>query len=58
LAKASMIENMGSGIYLVDDKSYYLRMDKANVTPIIRDSKGCKELIIPMQNKFSYSIIF
>jgi hypothetical protein len=58
LAKASMIESPGNGVYLIDDKSYYLRMDNTNVTPLVRDNNGNKELIIPIQNKCSYSIIF
>jgi hypothetical protein len=58
LAKASMIEDLGNGVYLIDDKSYYLRMDNTNATPVVRDNNGNKELIIPIQNKFSYSIIF
>lgn len=58
LAKASMIEGIGNGVYLIDDKSYYLRMDNTNATPAVRDNNGYKELIIPMRNKFSYSIIF
>ncbi len=58
LAKASMIESLGKGVYLIDDKSYYLRMDNTNATPVVRDNNGAKELIIPIQNKLSYSIIF
>ncbi len=58
LAKASMIESLGNGVYLIDDKSYYLRIDNTNATPVVRDNNGAKELIIPIQNKLSYSIIF
>jgi 3-keto-disaccharide hydrolase len=58
LAKASMIESLGNGVYLIDDKAYYLRMENTNVIPLVRDKKGNKELIIPIQNKYSYSIIF
>jgi hypothetical protein len=58
LAKASMIESVGNGVYLIDDKSYYLRMDDTSVTPLVRDKNGKKELIIPIQSKCSYSIIF
>ncbi|MES2647290.1 MAG: family 16 glycoside hydrolase [Bacteroidota bacterium] len=58
LAKAALIENLGNGLYLVNDKSYYLRIanDAGNV--IIRDADGGKELIVPIQNKLVYAIIF
>ncbi|CAN5787294.1 hypothetical protein BH10BAC3_BH10BAC3_41850 [soil metagenome] len=57
LAKASAIESIGNGLYLVGDKSYYLRLDKAEGATI-RDSDGGKELIVPIQTKLAYSIIF
>jgi hypothetical protein len=59
LAQANKIETVSEGLYLVNDKSYYLRVDNAGITkPIIRDANGQKELIIPVQNKLSYSILF
>lgn len=46
-------------MYLVDDKSYYLRIDDAgNAKPIIRDVDGQKEMIVPIQDKLNYSILF
>jgi hypothetical protein len=59
LANATKIEDIGNGLYLLDDKSYYLRIDEAGgATPVIRDAGNKKELIIPMQNKIKYSILF
>ncbi|MDB5247243.1 MAG: hypothetical protein JWQ40_1637 [Segetibacter sp.] len=59
LAVAKTIETGGDGLYILDDKSYYLRVDDAGtVKPVIRDSNGQKELIVPVQNKISYSILF
>ncbi|MDQ3842552.1 MAG: DUF1080 domain-containing protein [Bacteroidota bacterium] len=58
LAAAKNIEMLSDGLYLLDDKSYYIRMDDSNAKPIIRDAAGRKELIIPIQNKVSYSILF
>jgi hypothetical protein len=59
LAQADKIETVSEGLYLVNDKSYYLRVDNAGtVKPMIRDANGQKELIIPVQNKTSYSILF
>lgn len=58
LAEAAVIEEL-NGSYLIDDKSYYLRVDDAQgAKPIIRDSNGRKELIVPIRSKLSYSILF
>ena len=60
LAEGSSIETSGDGMYLINDKAYMLRMDDAaTVKPIIRNAaNGRKELVAPIQNKLSYSIIF
>ena len=59
LAEGKTIESLQNGMYLVDDKSYYLRIEDAgNSKPVIRDANGRKELVIPFQNKLSYSILF
>ena len=59
LAAANKIEDIGNGLYLLDDKSYYLRIDEAaGATPVIRDADNKKELIIPVQSKIKYSILF
>lgn len=58
LAEATVIEEL-NGMYVIDDKSYYLRVDDAQgAKPIIRDSNGRKELIIPIRSTLSYSILF
>lgn len=59
LAEADKIETVSEGLYLVNDKSYYLRLDNTGGSkPVIRDSNGHKELIIPIQSKITYSILF
>lgn len=59
LLSANLIKDIGNGRYLVDDHSYYLEIENAkNVKAIIRDMGGKKELIVPVQKKISYSIIF
>ncbi len=59
LARANNIETISAGLYLLNDKSYYLRIEDAGAAkPVIRDANGGKELIIPIQNKVSYSILF
>lgn len=59
VAEANNIETVSEGLYLLNDKSYYIRIDDAGTAkPVIRDANGHKELIIPIQTKVSYSILF
>lgn len=59
LAESDTIESAGNNVYLVDGKSYYIRLDDAGgAKPVIRESNGRKELIVPVQNKLTYSILF
>jgi len=59
LAEAESIVQMSDGMYLIDNQSYYLRLDDAGGSkPIIRDQNGRKELIIPIVKSLSYSILF
>jgi hypothetical protein len=59
LAEAASIEEVSKGMYLVDNKSYYLRLDDAGgAKPIVRDANGRKELIIPITGTLRYSILF
>ena len=59
LAEGATIEDAGKGLYLIDDKSYYVRLDDANgAKPVVRDANGRKELVVPVRSKLSYSILF
>ena len=59
LAEAESIVQMSDGMYLIDNQSYYLRLDDAGSSkPVIRDQNGRKELIIPIVKSLSYSILF
>ena len=59
LAEGATIVEIEKGMYLIDNNSYYLRMDDAGrAKPIVRDANGSKELIIPMGGKLKYSILF
>lgn len=59
LASANIIEEVSPGFYILDDHAYYIKLDDiGNAKPIIRDQKGKKELILPIQNKITYSILF
>jgi hypothetical protein len=59
LAEAASIVEAAEGLYLIDDQSYYLRLDDTGgAKPVIRDQNGRKELIIPVAKSLSYSILF
>jgi len=57
LAEGKTIQQMPNGAFVVDDKSYYIRMLKG-ATPQIRDIEGKQELFIPVDGSFTYSIIW
>jgi hypothetical protein len=59
LAEGKTIESQSGGLYLIDDKAYYLTInDAGGATPVVREVNGRKELIVPVKNKISYSILF
>jgi hypothetical protein len=59
IAEGKTIEKLKDGIYLIDDKSYYLRIDDAEKgAPVVRDANGRKELLVPVQSKLTYSLLF
>lgn len=59
LADAKVIEEISPGSFLVDDKSYYIKVENSeSLRPTIREQNGRKELIVPIQDKLTYSILF
>jgi hypothetical protein len=60
IVSGSSIEQAGNGMYLVDGKSYFLRLnDGGGANPQIRDGAGgTKELVIPVKNKLTYTILY
>ncbi len=65
LAEASSIEELSDGLYLLDDKSYYLKWEGTGATdhdnaarPVIREQNGRKELIVPVTARSVYTILF
>ena len=58
LANAADIQEVEKGLYLLNDKSYYIRINDADGKAKIRESNGVKQLIIPIGNKLNYSILF
>jgi hypothetical protein len=58
LAEAANITEVSEGLYLVDDQSYFLRLEETGAKALIRDQNGRKELIFPAVKSLSYSILF
>lgn len=59
LAAGKTIEEEGNGLYLVDDKAFYIRVDDAGgQAPFIRESKDRKELLIPIAGQLQYTLLF
>ncbi|MHA6247450.1 family 16 glycoside hydrolase [Pontibacter sp. CAU 1760] len=59
LATGSKIEEAGKSMYTVDGKAYYVRLDDTSgAKPIVRSSEGKQELLVPVREKLTYSILF
>ena len=59
LADAKVIEEISPGLFIIDDKSYYIKIENSeSLHPTIREQNGRKELIVPIQDKLTYSILF
>ena len=59
LGESKAIENIGNGLFLFDDKSYYLRLDETDgEKAFIRDVDDKKELLIPIKSKIKYTILY
>jgi hypothetical protein len=59
LGEGSTIEEAGRGLYLMDGKAFYIRLDDAGgAKPVIRRVAERQELIIPVREKLIYSILF
>ena len=58
LAVGKSISDMSNGMYLIDEAEY-VRIDNANgAKPMVRSAGGKQELIVPVKDKVSYSILF
>lgn len=57
IAEGKSISQLSNGMYVVDDKSYYIK-PAAGTTPTVRDIDGKKELVVPVENSIKYSIIW
>ncbi|MEX2592218.1 MAG: DUF1080 domain-containing protein [Anditalea sp.] len=56
LAQGNTIEEVKEGMYLVDDKTYYLEL--AEGKPVIRKVPGQQKLIIPATESLVYTLLF
>ncbi|MES2829442.1 MAG: family 16 glycoside hydrolase [Bacteroidota bacterium] len=57
MATGNKIDLIKQGMYCVDDSYYISVADEVNEKPIVRLSGSLKELIIPIKQKLTYSII-
>lgn len=58
IAEGQTIEPVSSGLYLIDDKKYYVRFENGAARPAVRTSNGKSELVVPVQSEITYSILF
>ncbi|MGN7988311.1 3-keto-disaccharide hydrolase [Pedobacter sp. 22226] len=58
LATASNIEEAGKGLYLIDDKAYYIQLGEGTAKPIIRNIDGKWEIIAAIGTRLNYTILF
>ncbi len=62
VAAGQTIDDMGNGLYAIDDRSYFIRVDPA-LKPRQRSSGGRQELLLPLAVKnglgsVGYSVVF
>lgn len=60
LAESNNIEQASNGWYVLEDQGYYIRLDDAGgaQATIRNGAGGRKELVVPVQGKLRYSILF
>jgi hypothetical protein len=58
VAQGKTLQDLGGGLFILDNKSFYIRMDTGSPAPIIREANGAKELVFPVQSKIGYTILF
>ena len=56
-ARSGEIKQINRDTYLIGDNAWYLRINDG-AKPILRENEGQQELIIPLNQKISYSILF
>ncbi|MDT0648099.1 DUF1080 domain-containing protein [Zunongwangia sp. F260] len=59
LARGSKIEFVSKDLYLINDKAYYLRLENSvEAKPVVRTVEGQQELLVPVREEVTYSILY
>lgn len=59
LAQGNTIEEVKEGIYMIDDKTYYLTLEEGSqAKAVIRNVEGKQELVIPASETLVYTLLF
>lgn len=58
LIGGTTIRPLENGLYLVDGRAYVRIDDLGGAKPVLRDTSGGQELIVPVKGKLIYSILF
>lgn len=56
LGEGHEITLIKDGLYAIDDKQYFIRIDSA--APVIREVNGRKELIVPVASQLKYDLLW
>jgi len=57
VAAGQIIDDIGNGLYAINDRSYFVRVDPKTKLKQ-RSSNGKQELLLPVKNSVTYSIVF
>ncbi|WP_162343863.1 3-keto-disaccharide hydrolase [Cyclobacterium salsum] len=59
LVVAGKIEDLGEGLYLVGEKAYYVQLgEQRQLAPVLRESNGQQELLVPARENVDYVLWF
>jgi hypothetical protein len=58
IAEDKSIQEISKGRFVIGDKRYYLQINSSDSKPLLRESNGYTELLVPVSSKISYSIIY
>ncbi|MEJ1236589.1 hypothetical protein WBG78_00585 [Chryseolinea sp. T2] len=56
LGEGHEITAMQNGLYAIDDKQYFIRIESSKV--VVREVNGRKELIVPVDAQVKYEILW
>ena len=59
LVTGKKIEKLSKDLYLIGNKDYYLRLDNiGKAKPVLRGSGEDQELLLPLENELTYTLLF